>query len=98
MSELVLPLSGDLDVATVAEWETNLKAAVSARLRDVTGIVLDLSRVTFMDSRGVELLVVVSNHCNDQGCGYALQAVSPTNRRLLQVSGLTDVFDIRDDG
>ncbi len=68
---------GELDVATVGTLEDELG-------RVARPVVLDLSRVSFMDSMGVYLLMRETKN------GLTLGATSPEVTRLLQTCGLED--------
>ncbi|HXJ65973.1 MAG TPA: STAS domain-containing protein, partial [Actinomycetota bacterium] len=52
--EIVLELSGDLDMAAVDGAETRLRAALASQ---PGRLVVDLSAVTFLDSSGIRLLL-----------------------------------------
>lgn len=88
----VLRASGEVDIATSPTlWET-LVAAVDHCPR----VVVDLSRVTFVDSTGLNVLVSGLHHAHESDGDLAL--VSPVGlvRNALHVTGLHRVFAIRD--
>ena len=78
-----MAVRGELDLATVGTLEDELG-------RVAPPVVLDLSRVSFMDSMGVHLLMRESKN------GLTLGATSPEVTRLLQTCGLEDVLRTTD--
>jgi anti-sigma B factor antagonist len=81
---------GELDLASVGA----VQAAVD-ELRSVgwERIVLDLRELTFMDSRGLCLLIALDRDARAQGWQFALLDGSDPVRRLLELSGLSAHFE-----
>lgn len=81
----VLRAQGELDIATVPAV---LEASASL-VAGATGVVLDLSDVTFFDSSGVRLVDRLSRDAARAGARYRLVAPSgSTARRVLELVGL----------
>ena len=83
---------GELDVATAPILEDAVDRAI-----DGQGVFrLDLSGLTFMDSRGAR--AVMHAHNNVESLGKRLVVLSPTPvaRRVLELMGLDQVMDIKD--
>ncbi|TNY35861.1 STAS domain-containing protein [Thermomonospora catenispora] len=59
------------------------------------GLVVDLSRVGFMDSAGLRVLIAVRRRARLHGKSLALVGPRPQLRKLLQASGFYGYFDIR---
>jgi anti-sigma B factor antagonist len=55
-----------------------------------TGMVLDLRKLSFMDSTGLRATIVARGLCQEHGCEYRLIQGPPQIRRLFEVSGLLD--------
>jgi anti-sigma B factor antagonist len=91
----VVTLSGALvyDEAT-RELREAITGAVHTGAR---AILLDLERITRLDSGGVGLLVAMFRHVTRRGGQLKLLRPSPTARRVLGISHMTMVFDIFDD-
>ena len=91
----VVTLSGALvyDDAT-RELREAITDAVHAGAR---AILLDLERITRLDSGGVGLLVAMFRHVTRRGGQLKILRPSPTARRVLGISHMTMVFDIFDD-
>ena len=87
----LVALSGDLDAATAASLYDTL---AELEIADAHHIVLDLAKVTFMDSTG--LAVIVTEHKRLAHSGGSLTIFSPPSsvRRLFEITGLTSLLDI----
>ncbi|GAA0954954.1 STAS domain-containing protein [Actinocorallia libanotica] len=85
---LIVAVSGELDIATAPE----LRAYLFGLLPTASaGLVLDLSGLSFCDSRGIGVLVWARAAVDS-----ALAVVAPHRRiaRLLQITGLSDVLRV----
>lgn len=93
---VVLSVAGELDVSTVGELRSALTGALD---RSVTRLVVDLARVTFIDSVSVAALVNAQRRLADSG-RYALVVPEESYGRLIfQAGGIESVlplFDSRD--
>lgn len=84
-----LRFAGEIDAATVHLVENALASAVD----EVSGrLEIDLSDVEFMDSSGLNVLVVVRNTLDDRGVKLVISEVSDQVRRLFELSGLMTAF------
>lgn len=91
-------LGGEIDIAAVgalrAEFDDLLAAAVP--------ITIDLRDVSFIDSSGVEALCAARRDAERSGGSVVLRAPSAPVVRVLEVTGLDDLFRIErlpgDDG
>jgi anti-anti-sigma factor len=79
-----LRLDGELDMASVTELYT----AISRLALVAREIVLDLSKLTFMDSSGLRMLLGVRTRCERNRCKLVVTSPSPEVRRLMEVTGL----------
>jgi anti-sigma B factor antagonist len=87
-----LVLQGALDLQS---RDVLLDAARGAGDRPgMTGLVLDLREVSFMDSSGIGALVQLARASDDAGMTFALRAPSARVQRVLQVTGLADSWPI----
>jgi anti-sigma B factor antagonist len=85
-----LRLAGEVDVATV---EGVLGEADRCLESGLPVLEVDMAAVTFIDSSGLGALVSIRNKARDQGTEVVLRNVSSASRRLLELSGLDQVFD-----
>ena len=83
---LVMALGGEIDL----EVAPRLRAALEAHAEE--DLVLDLSRVTFVDSTGFSALVHVLRQRRAAERELPLRTPSRPVRRLLELSGLDQVF------
>ena len=86
----VLSLSGDIDLQHAPKVRKGLLDAVGER-RDV---VVDLARVSYIDSSGIACLVEAFQTARRNGTGFALAGVSPAALRVLELARLDKVFTI----
>lgn len=89
-------------VVVAFEGDVDLESSPAARkvlLEQVGGgsdVVVDLSRVGYMDSSGVASLVEAFQDSRRRGTRFALAAVSPRALRVLQLARLDKVFTIHE--
>lgn len=84
---------GEIDIRSAPDLRAWLGRAVD---EGATQLVLDLSGVEFMDSSGLGVLVGVHKRLARIGGRLRVVGVSAPVARLLAVTGLTRVFDVRD--
>ena len=90
---LVVELSGEIDLERAPEVRKLLLACVGQR-RDV---LVDLSRVTYIDSSGIASLVEALQCAGKGGTHLGLVAVSPQALRVFELARLDKVFAIHPD-
>ena len=87
----IVELSGDVDIASADQVHDVLDRAIaSGRTGEV---VVDLSQVSFMDCRGLDVLVSAHSVIGDR---LILQAPSRQVRRLLDLTELRETFVVTD--
>ncbi len=80
-----LTLRGELDIATAGELRDALEHLRTSRVRAR----LDLSRIDFVDSSGLAVIVAAKRHATGNGWGFEIDpAVAPTVRRLFELAGV----------
>ncbi|NEC53115.1 STAS domain-containing protein [Actinospica acidiphila] len=89
----LLEVAGDLDHSNAHQLRT---AAVGAVVSAGLMLVMDLGELGFCDSSGITALIAVRNHVVAAGAGLILVAVPETLRRLLHLTGLDQIFELRD--
>ena len=86
-----LRLSGELDLAT-APWLRDHLVEIAA---DGPGhVVVDLSRLAFIDSTGLSVLVGGWKRLRESGGDLVLRSPSPAVAKVLDIAGLHEVFPI----
>jgi anti-sigma B factor antagonist len=83
---VILVLDGEIDLATASLLEEKLRAVEAQEAADV---IIDLDRVSFMDSTGLQVLVA-HTLSKQNGRRVRLTQGSPQVQRLFEVSGLRD--------
>jgi anti-anti-sigma factor len=82
-----LVLTGELDMDSA----NGLEEAVRDVCASGTGLVIDLRKVTFMDSTGLRVLVVAGTLCEETG--HELRIIPGEDiQRILEISGLDRVL------
>ena len=82
-----LALTGELDIDSANE----LEEAVREVCASATGLVIDLRKVTFMDSTGLRVLIVAGALCEETG--NELRIIPGEDiQRILEISGLDRVL------
>ncbi|MDH2412684.1 STAS domain-containing protein [Nocardioides sp. CER19] len=89
-----LAVSGDLDISGVEEFLSH-----AGRLLDAgtTAIEIDLAGVTFIDSSGLGALVRLQKSATAGGQQLRLANVPRPVTRILDLTGLTELFEERPD-
>jgi anti-anti-sigma factor len=89
---VVLTLGGELDLAAVPVLQERLDHA----MRDRAAVVIDLSRLSFIDSSGLHLLVRADRHLRDCGAQLVLVRGPRAVHRVFAVTSLDSYFEFCD--
>jgi anti-sigma B factor antagonist len=92
-AHVVLSATGEVDLATAARFRD---AGLAALGIEPTVFVIDLSEVTFMDSTGLGVLVLLRRKSRARRTDLRLVSGRRTDA-LLKLSGLSSVFEIYPD-
>jgi anti-sigma B factor antagonist len=87
---LLLTVSGDVDI----DASTGLREALEAAVAESGSVVVDLGRVTFIDSTGLGALVAGNNAAVARSTSLRLRAVPPGIARLFEITGLDSVLTV----
>ncbi len=89
----VVVVAGEIDVYTSPLLQERLVEV----LRDgISSIVLDLSAVTFLDSTGLGVLITCLKRCRSAEGDLVLVTAQPNVLKVLEITGLNDVFHVHD--
>lgn len=88
-SQLSLLLEGRLDTTTAPELEKVIKSS----LDDVTELTIDMSRLDYLSSAGLRILLGAQKTMNKQG-GMKVTHVNETIMEILEVTGFVDILTI----
>jgi anti-sigma B factor antagonist len=84
-------LVGELDMSTAPQLRDELLGLAANGPAQVT---VDLSELAFVDSTGLSVLITGLKRLRQQGGDMALRGPTPATRRVLEITGLTEVFSI----
>lgn len=90
----LLRLDGKLEIHTVPVVLDSLDALMA---ENKTSIVLDMSRVKFISSYGIGVLMTASKNVGERGGRLKLCGLPPEVKVPLEITGLLPQFDIADD-
>ncbi|HWD11376.1 MAG TPA: STAS domain-containing protein [Solirubrobacteraceae bacterium] len=82
-------LDGELDITTAGELQPLVVRLCAGGARHVA---LDLSRLRFIDSTGLQAILSAHSVCRDHGTGFMLTSPQETVRRVFEITGMLDVL------
>ncbi len=88
----IIELNGEVDLY----YSPKAREQILACLNDKVNLLVDLSRVEYIDSSGVASLVEGYQLARDAGLEFGLVGVSPAAMQVLQLAKLDQVFPIYD--
>ncbi|MCW2998963.1 MAG: hypothetical protein JWN65_2512 [Solirubrobacterales bacterium] len=88
-STFLITLSGDLDLSNAAKLERVLREAADSHAAE---IVVDLSHLQFIDSTGVQLLILADRGAQASGRRFSLLRGTDMVQRVFEVCGLAETF------
>ena len=86
-----LVVHGDIDIAGGPTLDTYVMRSENGR-----PIVLDLDDVDFIDSSGLRTLLTATRRASERGTLVRLRNVGTTVRRMLEITGTADQFEIEE--
>ena len=86
---VILSAAGTIDMLTAPQLQQRVDAIVS---RQPAALIVDLSRVEFLASAGIGVLVGIHN--NADGMAYAVVAHGPATSRPLKLLGIDTMLKI----
>jgi anti-anti-sigma factor len=86
---LLLPIVGRLDHETTPAFREELAAAMRRAVGDQLTIVLDLSRLEYLSSPGLNALIIGSRNARKEGVSIHAAALQPMVFRSWEISHLT---------
>jgi anti-anti-sigma factor len=88
----VVRVTGDLDLETAPQ----MLAAIEPTLDTGTGaLVVDLSRLTFIDSSGLSALIRINQRMSAAGRELSIIAPGPPAAKTFEITGLDQVLPLR---
>lgn len=86
----VVELQGELDGDFIELLQKTITETVA---RDRTGIVVDMSAVGFIDSKGLEQLLWSRDYCDENRCEFRLAGLDENCEKILEITRLDGQFD-----
>ncbi len=86
-----LTLSGEVDSSTSPVLQAKAEELIAGSTGPVL-LVMDLSRVEFVDSSGLRVIVSLGNEVESRGGRLELSGLSAAARRILELTGLIDRY------
>lgn len=87
----VLPLEGEIDLHVSPRISTSLGAMINERPKQ---IVVDLTKVTYIDSSGLAVLIEGMQNVEAYGGRFALVGLQANVRPIFEIARLDQVFRI----
>jgi anti-sigma B factor antagonist len=89
---VTIALSGEVDYTTAQQFREAVCGVLTGG--HVRGLIIDLARVSFLDSTGVGSIVVARRICTEFGVRLQLRDVNPFIARLFSVLGVSDLLGV----
>ena len=90
-SHILYQLEGSLDIYT----SLDLKAALEEHVKDdSTNVVIDMEKLTYIDSSGIGILIKALNYVQGLNGKLCVANLKPAIEKVFKVSGLTSYFEI----
>jgi anti-sigma B factor antagonist len=90
-----LVLTGEVDIATAAGVEEAARGICAGRLER---LVIDLRKVTFLDSSGLAVILRVYNLCRARGLELGLIPGPAQTQRVFELTGLSELLPFQGPG
>ena len=90
-----MSVAGEIDLYTAPRLHGELATALAGG--GPVRIVVDMSKVEFCDSTGMNVLLAAHRLATERGGDLTLAAPRASVRKILEVTGLESVFTIHDD-
>jgi len=87
----IIPLEGEIDLHVSPRIAVNLNAAVKDK---PSNLVVDLSRVSYIDSSGLAVLIEAMQNVDKYGGKFALVGLQENVKPIFEIAKLDQVFRI----
>ncbi len=89
--QAVVRVCGDFDLASVPHWRDQVSSLLDHGVLDVT---VEMAELDFIDSSGLNALVAALSTLRARGGQLTLRSPTPSAWRILEITGLTDLFGL----
>ncbi len=90
---ILLAVDGQVDMHTSPELRAKLRECLE---RKATPVVVDLTKVAFIDSSGLATMIEALQAVGKYGGRLRLCGLAPAVKNLFKLSNLISIFDIRE--
>jgi anti-sigma B factor antagonist len=90
----VLPLNGEIDLHVSPEVAGSLRTMIAGKPKQV---VVDLTKVTYLDSSGLAVLIEGMQNVREYGGRFGLAGVQEDVKHVFDIARLDQVFEIYPD-
>ena len=90
-SQAVIPLEGEIDLHVSPRIATTLNTALKEQPRN---LVVDLSKVSYIDSSGLAVLIEAMQNVEKYGGKFALAGLQQNVKPIFEIARLDQVFRI----
>ncbi|MBI3394204.1 MAG: STAS domain-containing protein [Spirochaetia bacterium] len=92
-TQCVFSLQGNLDIRTALD----LKLALDQSVTDgISGVVVDLAGVTYIDSSGLAALIKSYNYATERHADFCVANTTPMIQTIFETAGMTTYLQILD--
>ncbi len=88
---LTVALEGRLDTTTAPQLENEL----ASELDDITGLIFDMSKLDYISSAGLRVLLSAQKKMNRQG-SMVVRHSNPDIMEIFDVTGFSDILTLED--
>jgi anti-sigma B factor antagonist len=82
-----LVIGGELETGSVAELELWVRSVCADRPKE---LLLDITRLSFLDSAGLGAILRSQNVCGEHGVDFALTPGNEAVQRVFEITGMID--------
>ncbi len=90
---VIVSLTGELDLSNAENLRETL---VRPDVLNAPSVNVDLTQARFLDSCGIGLLVSACKRLRASGAGFSVSCGHSMARRVIEIAGLLDYFEITD--
>ena len=87
----VLPLTGEIDLHVSPAVAESLRALIAKKTKQ---IIVDFTKVTYVDSSGLAVLIEGMQNVQEYGGKFALAGVQESVKHIFDIARLDQVFQI----
>ncbi|MGM0369705.1 MAG: STAS domain-containing protein [Bacillota bacterium] len=90
---LIVDLTGEFDLHTAGYFKEKIENYLDS---EVNNLILNLQTIDFIDSSGIGAILSIYKKIEQRGGKMAIINISPTLKRVFEISGVLNVIDVYD--